>query len=74
MPFPSFADLSADLRYTERAFRRSPVFLLTATVSLALGIGANTAIFTALDDVLWKFAPGGRPALSGALHHLAPES
>ena len=54
-------DLAADLRYTQRALRRSPAFLLTAVLSLALGIGANTAIFTALDAVLWKPLPVADP-------------
>src|SRR5207249_1812041 len=47
-------DLASDLRYCLRAFRRTPVFALTAVLSLGLGIGANSAIFTALDAVLWR--------------------
>jgi len=41
-----------DVRVTLRAFRRSPGFPLTAIATLALGIGATTAIFTALSAVL----------------------
>src|SRR5204862_1655394 len=52
--FRWLADLLSDLRYCLRAFRRTPVFALTAVLSLALGIGANSAIFTALDAVLWR--------------------
>src|SRR5437868_5954845 len=54
-------DLGADLRFALRAFRRTPGFALTAVLSLALGIGANSAIFTALDAVLWKPLPVSRP-------------
>ncbi|PYT31339.1 MAG: hypothetical protein DMG57_05340 [Acidobacteria bacterium] len=46
-----------DLRYAARRFRRSPIFTITALVSLALGIGVNSAIFTAADAILWKPLP-----------------
>ena len=54
-------DLAADLRYGFRSFRRSPGFTATAIVSLALGIGANAAIFNALYAVLWKPLPVSKP-------------
>jgi macrolide transport system ATP-binding/permease protein len=54
-------DLTADLRFATRTFRRSPTFTITAILSLALGIGANSAIFTALDTVLWKPLPVANP-------------
>jgi predicted permease len=54
-------DLGSDLRYAVRAFRRSPGFTVTAVLSLALGLGANAAIFTALYTVLWKPLPISHP-------------
>jgi predicted permease len=50
-----------DVRVTLRAFRRSPGFPLTAIATLALGIGATTAIFTALSAVLLNPLPYPNP-------------
>src|SRR5690348_6157402 len=46
-----------DVRVTLRGFRRAPGFPLTAIATLALGVGATTAIFTALSAVLLKPLP-----------------
>lgn len=54
-------DFFKDVRFAFRAMRRNPIFALTAMISLALGIGANTAIFTAVDAVLWKPLPVDHP-------------
>ncbi|MGB8771021.1 MAG: ABC transporter permease [Candidatus Korobacteraceae bacterium] len=50
-----------DLRFALRQLRKSPVFTLVAIVTLALGIGANTAIFTLLDQALLRSLPVSHP-------------
>src|SRR5262249_28843070 len=54
--------LAADLRFATRLLRRNPAFTAVAALSLALGIGANTAIFTLMDALLWKLLPVQDPA------------
>src|SRR5688572_8518758 len=57
-----------DLRYAWRVMRKTPGFTAAAIISLALGIGANTAIFTLVDAVLFRTLPLPDP---GGLYFLA---
>ena len=54
-------DLWNDVRFSWRTLKKSPVFALVAVSSLALGIGANTAIFTLLDQILLRLLPVKNP-------------
>jgi predicted permease len=56
-------NLRSTLRYTLRQFRMSPVFTAAATLTLALGIGGTTAIFTMIHAVMLRSLPVSDPAL-----------
>ena len=53
--------MALDLRATLRGLRRRPAFSVTATVTLALGIGATTAVFSIVDAILLKPLPFAEP-------------
>src|SRR3981189_3887292 len=57
----SMPNLSGNFRYALRQFRLSPVFTAAAVLTLALGIGGTTAIFTLIDAVMLRSLPVADP-------------
>jgi predicted permease len=66
--------LTADLRLALRGLRRSPLFATVAILSLALGIGANTAIFTLIDQILLRKLPVTQPDRLVMLYQQGPHN
>jgi predicted permease len=62
------SNLLADLKFAVRGLRRNPLFAIVAILSLALGIGANTAIFTLIDQMLLRKLPVKNPDELVMLH------
>ena len=60
-------EVTGDLRYAFRQLRRAPAFTAVAVLSLALGIGANTAIFSLMEAALWKSIPCTEPGRTAAV-------
>jgi len=54
-------DFSSDLRYAGRGLRQRPAFAAVAVLSLALGIGANTALFSIVDSLMRRSLPVREP-------------
>ena len=63
-----------DLRLAVRGLVRSPLFSVVAILSLALGIGANTAIFTLLDQMLLRQLHVKNPDVLVMLYQTGPHS
>jgi putative ABC transport system permease protein len=58
---PELENVARDVRYALRVFRRNPVFAITAILTLALGIGATSAVFSVVDRILFRSLPYAHP-------------
>ena len=58
---PWLESVLRDVRYAVRGFTRNPVFAITAILTLALGIGATTAVFSVVDRILVRSLPYAHP-------------
>jgi len=65
--------ISQDLKYALRSLTKTPAFTAVAVATLALGIGANTAIFTVVEGVLLRPLPYPDPGRLLSLHEATPE-
>jgi putative ABC transport system permease protein len=61
--------LALDIRYSVRALKNAPAFTAVAVLSLALGIGANTAIFSVVNALMLKLLPVSDPARLVSLYN-----
>jgi putative ABC transport system permease protein len=67
------ADSWRDLRFAARSFWKQPGFAATAVLTLAIGIGASTSVFSVVYGVLLKPLPFGEPDRLVGMWHTAPE-
>jgi predicted permease len=67
-----FENLTADVRFALRWLRRSPGFTAVAIVSLAIGIGFNTALFTLVDAVVFRPLPVSQPDRLAEIYTTSP--
>jgi hypothetical protein len=66
--------IGQDLKLALRLFSKNPAFAAVIVLTLALGTGANTAIFTLLDQVMLRALPVERPERLVVLHAPGPDA
>src|SRR4051812_27227369 len=62
-------DSAQDVRFAARTLLKSPAFTAVAVLSITLGIGANTAIFSMINAVMWRMLPVKEPETLVQLMH-----
>src|SRR6202163_1445191 len=70
--WPSLEELLADVRYGLRVLRHNPMFTAVALLTIAIGIGANTAVFSVVNSVLLKPLNYPNSEQLVSLHQIAP--
>jgi hypothetical protein len=66
-------DWQKDTGFAIRQMRKAPAFTAAGVISLALGIGANTAIFTLIESSLWRPKGAGAADLTTSSNKKAPD-
>ena len=70
----TISELAQDVRYGLRQLRRNPGFAIVAILTLTLSIGANTAIFSLADAVMFRMLPVANPGELFQLRYTSPDS
>src|ERR1700724_513023 len=70
--WPSIENIFADVRYGLRMLRRNPVFTVVGLLTIAIGIGANAAVFSVVNSVLLKPLNYPKAEELVSLHQIAP--
>jgi len=69
---PVLETLLKNMRFSLRSMRRTPVMTIAVVATLAIGIGANTAVFSVVNGILIKPLPYSDPERLVSVAHVAP--